>query len=142
MKWFVLGLMLMTGMTGDGYAAEGSIAAPEAIARAQAAKATFIDVRRPEEWQQTGMPADAVGIIWGDPDFAAKVLAEVKGDLSAPVVLLCRSGNRSGQAISYLRASGFTNVTHVGEGMIGSAYGPGWLARGLPLVPPDTRKLR
>ena len=37
------------------------------------------------------------------------------------------------QAMRYLEAQGFTQVFNVREGMAGSAAGPGWLRRGLPL---------
>jgi rhodanese-related sulfurtransferase len=33
----------------------------------------------------------------------------------------------------YLEAEGFTRVYNVKEGMAGSAAGPGWVKRGLPL---------
>jgi rhodanese-related sulfurtransferase len=47
--------------------------------------------------------------------------------------LICRTGNRTTQVQRYLEAQGFTQVFNVREGMAGSAAGPGWLRRGLPL---------
>ena len=109
------------------------LSAPEAHARAQAGQLTLIDVRTPEEWRETGVAPGAVRLEGSRPDFAADVLRQVKGDRGAPIALICRTGNRSGRAQEYLRSEGFTQVYNVGEGMAGSASGPGWLARGLPV---------
>lgn len=98
--------------------------------------ATLVDVREPTEWTQTGMPATARGVPISSADFVAKVLAENGGDKSKPVAVICRSGTRSMKAAEQLTAAGFTNVTNVGDGMIGrDGIGKGWLAASLPTVP-------
>lgn len=95
--------------------------------------ATLIDVRQPTEWAATGLPASAKGVSLTRPDFIEAVLAEVGGDKSRPVAVICRSGARSVQAADKLVAAGFTNVTNVGDGMIGrEGVGVGWLAAKLP----------
>lgn len=96
--------------------------------------ATLIDVREPAEWAATGMPASARGVPLSSPDFIERVLTEIGGDKSKPVAVICRSGSRSTKAADKLAAAGFTNVTNVGDGMIGrSGVGDGWLASKLPL---------
>jgi rhodanese-related sulfurtransferase len=96
--------------------------------------ATLIDVREPAEWSDTGMPADAHGVPVSSPDFIKRVLAEVGGDKSKPVAVICRSGSRSTRAAGQLAAAGFTNVTNIGDGMIGNPnVGAGWVGSGLPL---------
>ena len=98
--------------------------------------ATLVDVREPAEWAQTGMPANAKGVPITSTDFVAKVLAENGGDKSKPVAVICRSGTRSAKAADQLAAAGFTNVTNVGDGMIGrDGVGKGWLAASLPVTP-------
>ncbi len=139
---FALGVSFMLSSTHEAQAGGMSIAAPAAIEQAQAKKALLIDIRTPDEWQQSGMPNNAVGIVWGDAQFADKVLALTKNNKAAALILLCRSGNRSTQAMHYLMGQGFTNVNHVGEGMIGGKDGPGWLARRLPLTPPTAQMIR
>ena len=62
-----------------------------------------------------------------------QLLGEVKGDRSAPIALICRTGNRTTQVQRYLQSQGFTQVYNVREGMAGSGAGPGWLKRGLPV---------
>ncbi|MBN1249861.1 MAG: rhodanese-like domain-containing protein [Anaerolineae bacterium] len=46
-----------------------------------------------------------------------------------PVILVCRSGNRSGQAYRYLSGAGFDNVHNMRGGMIA------WEASGLEMAP-------
>lgn len=97
--------------------------------------ATLVDVREPAEWAQTGMPANAKGVPISSADFVTKVLAANGGDKSKPVAVICRSGTRSTKAAEQLAAAGFTNVTNVGDGMIGrDGVGKGWLAS-LPVTP-------
>lgn len=72
----------------------------------------FIDVREPNEVAQ-GTIAGAVNIP----------LAQIPGkldelDRERRVVLLCRSGNRSGQAAEFLTGAGFTDVVNLAGGML------------------------
>lgn len=110
--------------------------APAALEASRAGEAALVDIRRPEEWLQTGMPEGAVGVTWGEPDFVERMRAAVGGDPGRPVILICRTGNRTTHAMAELRRHGFGAVVHVGEGMAGSGHGPGWLARALPVRPP------
>jgi len=112
-----------------------TLAAPDAYAQAQAGKLTLIDIRRPEEWKQTGVAKDAlqINMAQGEAGFVAQVTAELEGDKNAPIGLICRTGNRTTQMQRVLTEAGFTQVYNVKEGMAGSAAGPGWIARGLPL---------
>lgn len=113
------------------------LAAPEAYAQAQAGKLTLIDIRRPDEWRQTGVAQGAIRINMlhpqGPQGFARQVLAEVNGNRDAPIGLICRTGNRTTHMQQVLRDAGFTQVINIKEGMAGSAAGPGWIKRGLPV---------
>lgn len=115
----------------------GEMSAPDALAQVQAGKLTLIDIRTPAEWQQTGLAKGARRAEWAHPKgltgFVQDVLKASGGNKATPVALICRTGNRSTQAQRYLIEQGFTQVLHVKEGMAGSAAGPGWLRRGLPL---------
>ena len=114
-----------------------NLAAPDAYEQAQAGKLTLIDIRRPEEWRHTGIAREARRINMlhprGAAGFVQQVAAEVKGDLNAPIGLICRTGNRTTHVQRLLREAGFTQVYNVKEGMVGSGAGPGWIARGLPV---------
>jgi rhodanese-related sulfurtransferase len=111
----------------------------EAYQAAQAGNLLLIDVRTPREWAETGTPPGAVLINFhhdqGPAGFVAAVEAAVEGNQERPIGLVCRSGNRSGQAQLLLARAGFARAVNVVEGMSGSNLGPGWLARGLPTEP-------
>ncbi len=96
---------------------------------------TLIDIRTPPEWRQTGVASGALTIDMTSKNFLQDLLDSVKGDRSAPIVLICRTGNRTDYTRKALEKLGFTNVSHVAEGMAGSAAGPGWVRHGLPLEP-------
>ncbi|WP_310447748.1 rhodanese-like domain-containing protein [Thiobacillus sp.] len=112
-----------------------TLAAPDAYAQAQAGKLTLIDIRRPEEWKQTGVAKGAlqINMAQGDAGFVAQVTAETGGDKNVPIGLICRTGNRTTQMQRVLTEAGFTQVYNIKEGMAGSGAGPGWIARGLPV---------
>ncbi len=120
-----------------GAAAAQDITAPEAFEAARAGKLILIDIRTPPEWQQTGVAQGATRINMihpqGAPGFLREVLAKTGGKLNAPIALICRTGNRTAQVQRYLKAQGMGQVYNVPEGMAGSAAGPGWLARRLPV---------
>lgn len=91
------------------------------------------DVRRPDEWQQTGIVEGSHTLTWvdksGQPDpsffqsFASKV---GKND---PVILICRTGNRSDKlARELMQQHGYTKVYNVQKGITG------WLSANLPVV--------
>ena len=73
-----------------------------------------------------------------NPDFAKAVdnlLAELKLDRKATLILYCSIGERSAKATSFLARSGFANVYSLAEGFEGdpaAKAGPGWKASGLP----------
>lgn len=114
-----------------------TLTAPDAFAQAQAGKLTLIDIRRPDEWKQTGVAKDALQINMAHPQgnagFVAQVAAETGGNKKAPIGLICRTGNRTTQMQRVLKDAGFTQICNIKEGMVGSGAGPGWIARGLPV---------
>lgn len=113
--------------------ADTTLSAPDALDKVQAQESTLIDIRTPREWRETGVPSGALTIDMTGKTFVQDILDAVQGDRSAPIVLICRTGNRTGYVLGALQNMGFTNVSHVAEGMAGSAAGPGWLRRGLPI---------
>ena len=87
--------------------------------------AAVIDVRTPEEFV-TGYLEGAVNYNIEGPEFAAQMAAL---DKSANYVIYCRSGNRAGQAISYMQSNGFTG-TLTNAGSVADAAS----TTGLPIV--------
>ena len=115
------------------------IDAPQAAAAVGAGKLMLIDIRTQAEWKETGVAKGARRVNMLHPQgakgFTDQLLSEVKGDRNAAIALICRTGNRSSQVQRYLQSVGFTQVYNISEGMAGSAAGPGWIKRGLPVEP-------
>ncbi len=88
----------------------------------QDAGAFMLDVREQSEWDEFHMPG-ATLIPLGQ---LASRMSEVPKD--KPVVVVCRSGNRSAQARDMLSQSGFSSVTSMAGGM------KAWQSAGLPTV--------
>lgn len=84
------------------------------------AGALLLDVREPDEWAEAHVDG-ARHVPLGDLD-----PARVPQD--APVVAMCRSGRRSGQAVQALLAAGHPDVVNLDGGVLA------WQEAGLPLV--------
>jgi rhodanese-related sulfurtransferase len=119
----------------------GRIPADRAAALAREGSLVLVDIREPAEWAQTGVPAGAVlaPLTDGPQQLRRSFVADLErclgGARDRPVALLCRSGGRTAFARRLLMAEGFSRVFDVAEGVAGSSFGPGWLARGLPVQP-------
>jgi rhodanese-related sulfurtransferase len=110
-----------------------TLSAAEALEKAKTGEITLIDIRTPKEWRQTGVAAGALTIDMTKRTFVQEVLNAVQDNREAPIALICRTGNRTSYTRDALEKLGFTNVSHVAEGMAGSSAGPGWVRRGLPV---------
>jgi rhodanese-related sulfurtransferase len=82
----------------------GSLSACAPQSEDPAAYAAIIDVRTQEEWA-TGHLEGAVLIGIADADFAQQLDTL---DKSADYYIYCRSGNRAGQAIDFMKSAGFS----------------------------------
>jgi rhodanese-related sulfurtransferase len=104
-----------------------------------AAGGVLVDIRSPREVAGTGRPEGAVLVpLQGDDrtfrgSFVADVAVAVGPDRARPVALIDADGRRAAFAAKLLASQGFKGVLVVGEGMLGSNLGPGWLARDLPV---------
>ena len=93
-----------------------------------------IDIRREEEWKETGIlqGSNTITAFTKDgnihPDFPKKFFNLIN-DIDVPILLYCRTGNRTGilgQAL--IDQVGQTNVSHLSEGIVG------WKKQGHPTV--------
>ncbi len=105
----------------------------EAYELGQSGQLVLVDVRTSAEWQETGIPVGALTIALltdgGIPNigFVDGVKDALGGRLDTPIAVICARGVRSSIAARLLRASGFSDVHDVPEGVIG------WIALNLPL---------
>ncbi len=97
-----------------------------ARAELEAGRAALIDIREPEE-HATGVAAGATLLPMSQ---LGTRLTEIPQDPAQPVMLICRTQNRSGQVVQVLRQRGWTNVRYVVGGM------SMWAMHGWPMVEP------
>lgn len=114
-------------------AAQQDMTPPEALAAAKSGSILLVDVRRPDEWAETGVPEGAVPIDLRRDDFAQAVRAS-RSSATQPVAVICARGVRSRRMTVRLDEAGVAPIIDIPEGMLGSFAGPGWLERGLPVV--------
>ena len=92
--------------------------------------AVLIDVRTSAEHKYVGFPENSILIPWFDePDlnsdpsaFCEAVnnhLSDRSDILNTELILICRSGFRSNEALKCLQSNGFTCVSHVASGFEG-----------------------
>lgn len=97
---------------------------PEQLLEQQKAGALIIDVRTPPEWKQTGIIPGSKTMMFFDErgKYDAQqwinAMQKEKTSLQQPVILVCRSGNRTHQIGSFLtKQLGMTNVLHLQHGI-------------------------
>lgn len=92
------------------------------------------DIRRPEEWRQTGVLAGSRQLTYVDadgrvnPELLRRIQAEVAKD--APIALICRTGNRTDGLARELAALGYSRIYNVRDGIVR------WTAEGNPVIRP------
>jgi rhodanese-related sulfurtransferase len=109
--------------------------------------AVFIDVRSEMEFMFVGHPVNAMMVPWYDgaewdlnPHFVGQVKKLAGANFrNRPIVLICRSGNRTVEAGNALEAAGFQHVVNVLHGFEGELdenhhrnSKNGWRVAGLP----------
>ncbi len=107
-------------------------------------QAVFVDCRSEMEYLFVGHPVGALHVSWNDgPDWDVNphFVGQVRkiASMNRPVLLICRSGQRSISAGQALEKAGFTDVCHVDEGFEGPLDDvhhrntvAGWRKAGLP----------
>jgi len=124
-KWLLMALAIpaLLLVMRSHASADGAITAPQAASMIKDKKdLQLIDVRTAAEYAD-GHLANAKLIPVQE---LPQRLAEI--DKSKPVLLYCRSGHRSGNALKILQDKGYKDAKHI-EGGIGA-----WQAAGLPVT--------
>lgn len=123
-------------MFGPARVAAGEVMSPtEAHEKAKKGEIVLVDVRTPDEWKQTGLPASghAITMHQNRQEFVKQLDAALGGDKSKPLAVICRTGNRTGSLVGPLEKAGYTRVIDISEGMVGGRNGQGWIRSGLPV---------
>jgi rhodanese-related sulfurtransferase len=122
----------------------GSVPPQQAWELFSKGKAVLVDVRTAEERKFVGHVPGSIHVPWAtgtsltrNPRFVREL--EAKTGKDALVLLLCRSGKRSAQAVEAASKAGFTRVFNVLDGFEGElnerqqrGTADGWRYRGLP----------
>ena len=93
-------------------------------------EAVLIDVRTRVEHKYVGFPDNSILIPWfdepdleSDPDTFYESVLDALSDrndaMDTELILICRSGFRSNEALKCLQSKGFTCVSHVASGFEG-----------------------
>ena len=128
MKSAILVLLLFFAVcTGCSFAADAPVITPaEAAKRVADGKAVLIDVRGPDEWEETGVAAPAALLPLNDLTGARKLWkAFLEKNRDKELILYCASGYRAGRAAKLLAKEGFRTANAGGFG--------DWQAAGLPI---------
>jgi GrxC family glutaredoxin len=107
-------ILFLLARTWFGPGAVSLLMPSEAIQLINHKDALVVDVRTDKEYQQ-GHVMNALHIPLGVLD---NRIAELQAYKASPMVMVCRSGARSGQAASKLKKLGFTEVHNLGGGML------------------------
>lgn len=120
------------------FAAEPSvISAPDAQSLMQSGQIVLIDIRSRQEWAETGVAEGAWPVSLHEPDFSQRFQEIINRYPNDQVALICATGGRTAHVVGVLERNGISGVVDVSEGMMGNRTGPGWIARGMSVVPLD-----
>ena len=128
---FIAALLLSFSLVTVAQAAQ-FMSVKNASSLSKSGKILLIDIRRPSEWKQDGIPKSGHAISMHRKSFLEKLNGLTKGNKNSKIALICATGARSSWLSGQLEAIGYTNIINVSEGMHGSQRGPGWLASKLP----------
>lgn len=132
-KWLVF-----LSLTFIGAACAGELAGltPDELESMQKKGALVVDVRTSQEWKTTGLISGSQGLAYFDANGLydkegwLKQLKNLLKTPTQPVVLVCRSGNRSATVGKMmLTEAGYSKVWHLEKGI------RAWSAESRPLTP-------
>lgn len=115
-------------------ASETTLTPTQALAGIEAGSLILIDVRRPEEWQETSVAKGAWLLDMTHKEFGPRLMAVLQRNPGHQVAIICRTGNRTGYLMKVLAENKIEGVLDVTAGMAGGPRGKGWIPSGLPTV--------
>jgi rhodanese-related sulfurtransferase len=98
-----------------------------AYTQVQSGKTILIDIRRPDEWEATGVAAGARKLDMRRDDFISQIQSIAKANPGKKIALICQAGVRSARMSSVLENAGLGNVIDVTGGT------SEWIDQGLPV---------
>lgn len=133
--WMRVALLFLTaGFAATAEAEVKNVSNQEVMALMQKG-VPIIDIRTEPEWRQTGIVPgshlltffDATGRVPDPAGWLHRVKAVAPPE--KPVILICRTGNRTTHATRFLSESGYKTVYNVTTGIVP------WIKEGMPVAP-------
>lgn len=137
MKRLVLSALALLLMSLAALAEPPILSAPEAKAKLDAGDLILLDIRSRQEWRETGVAKGAWPVSMHERDFGQRLQAILASYPPEQIGLICATGGRTAHVLSILERNGISGIADLSEGMMGNRRGPGWIARGLEVVPLD-----
>ncbi|HRK24811.1 MAG TPA: rhodanese-like domain-containing protein [Beijerinckiaceae bacterium] len=109
-----------------------SASVAEAFAAAQDGRMVIVDIRRPEEWAETGVARGAVKLDMTAADFPQRLMALRQASGNREIGIICRTANRTDYVQKALARHNI-RLVNIRGGMAGNPGNPGWIASGLPI---------
>jgi rhodanese-related sulfurtransferase len=106
-------MFILSGCTSSGYETINTEQAKQLI---DAKSVEIIDVRTPEEYAAGHVPGSKLLPLQEIDTWYSNL------DPNKKYLMVCRSGNRSGQASDYLAGKGFTHIVNMAGGMNNWTY--------------------
>ena len=125
---------LLAGISAIAQTPPASLSVREAHAATKAGQVILVDIRRPDEWADTGVPEGAIRLDMTSGAFEAKLATLRAENPGKPIALICRTGSRTRQVQEALGRRTWTGIIDVRGGMLGDGRNKGWLDEGLPLA--------
>lgn len=113
-----LGAMVGLGMKLGAKSPENvSLATPSGAELAADDSMLLVDIRRPEEWRQTGVVEGARLHTYAGPEaFLAAIAPQLRE--GQKIGLICRTGNRTSRAAAQIAAQTDVEIVDIGGGMV------------------------
>lgn len=118
----LIAALVWAAVRGNSNGLPAEITVQEAYQHYQTGEYFLLDVRTPQEWNEVHVP----GAVLIPLDELPQRLDEVPRN--RPVMVICRSGNRSAVGRDILKEAGFAQVTSIAGGI------RAWMAAGYPVT--------
>ncbi len=131
-----IALIIMVVITSQPIAANAdNITVHEAYERVKRGEIVLVDIRRPQEWHQSGIASVAKPITMYQPRpaFVAALKAAMGDASDKPIALICATGGRTRHLQRQFKQLEGKNIINVLGGMFGTARHEGWIKARLPV---------
>lgn len=110
-----------------------SVSVRDAHEAARAGRMVIVDIRRPDEWAESGVAEGAIRLNMLDPDFPQRLVALKQQSGDKELGIICRTANRTDYVQKAFARHNF-RLVNIRGGMAGNPEDQGWIDAGLPVT--------